>query len=118
MAKRILVVEDSPFQADALGRALSELGCEVSIAPGAKTALERLTENINIVILDTILPDMDGFELCKQIKAARPKGLKVVMTTGKVDAVDAVKAKRSGADDYAVKAEGYQHLLEVVGKYL
>ena len=118
MSKRILIVEDSPFQAEALSGALSELDCEVSIAPMGKRALENLTEDINIVILDTILPDMDGFELCKKIKVERPKGLTVVMTTGKIDAVDAIKAKQNGADDYAVKTEDYQHLMEVVKKYL
>ncbi len=118
MSKKILIVEDSSYQAQALSGALSELDCEVSVVSRGKAALENLAEDINIVILDTILPDMDGFELCKKIKMARPKGLTVVMTTGKIDAVDAIKARQSGADDYAVKTEDYQHLVEVVKKYL
>ncbi len=118
MPKRILIVEDSPFQAEVLSRALSELGCEVFIATSGKKALEDLLKDINIVILDTRLPDIDGFELCKKIKVARPEDLTVVMTTGKIDAVDAFKAKQSGADNYAVKTEDFQHLIDVVKEYL
>ncbi len=118
MSKRILIVEDSAYQAEALRGALSEFDCEVSIVSRGKAALEDLAEDIDIVILDTMLPDMDGFEVCKKIKEARPNGLTVVMTTGKIDAVDAIKARESGADDYAVKTEDFQHLVEVVKKYL
>lgn len=118
MSKRILVVEDSPFQAEVLSNALSELDCEVFIAPEGKTALEEVVKDIHIVILDTRLPDMDGFELCEKIKEVRPEGLIVVMTTGKIDAVDAVRAKQSGADDYAVKTEDFQHLIDVVKRYM
>ena len=118
MPKKILIVEDSPFQAEALRGALSELDCEVSIAYEGKSALGEALKDINILILDTVLPDIGGFELCKRIKAARPEGLTVVMTTGKIDAVDAIKAKESGADDYAVKTEDYKHLIDVVKGYL
>ncbi len=118
MPKRILIVEDSSYQAQALSCALSEFDCEVSIVSRGKAALEDLSKDINIVILDTILPDMDGFEVCRKIKEAWPKGLTVVMTTGKIDAVDAIKARQNGADDYAVKTEDFQHLVEVVKKYL
>ena len=118
MAKKILIVEDSPFQAEDLSEALAELDCEISIAQLGKTALKNLSKDINIVILDTVLPDIDGFELCRKIKAARPDGLTMIMTTGKIDAVDAIKARESGADDYAVKTEGFRHLVDVVKKYL
>ncbi len=119
MSKRILIIEDSPFQAEALSCALSELDCEVSVASEGKAALESLAKDvIDIVILDTVLPDIDGFQLCQKIKKAKPEGLTIVMTTGEIDAVDAIKAKQSGADDYAVKTEDYQHLVEVVKKYL
>lgn len=118
MSKRILIVEDSSFQAGILLGLLSEFDCEVTVASLGKEALENLTKETNIVILDTRLPDIDGFELCKKIKAARPEGLVVVMTTGHIDAVDTLKAKESGADDYAVKTVDYQHLIEVVKKYL
>jgi len=118
MPKKVLVVEDSSFQAEVLKATISELGCEVFIAACGMEAMESLAEDVNIVILDTVLPDIDGFELCGKIKEARPEGLTVVMTTGRIDAVDTFKAKQSGADDYAVKTQDYKHLVEVVRKYL
>ncbi len=118
MAKRIMIVEDSSFQAEALSAALSELGCEVFIVIDGREALEGPLEDMNIAILDTVLPDIDGFELCRKIRTARPEGLTIVMTTGKIDAVDAYKARQNGANDYAVKTEDFQHLIDVVKKYL
>ncbi len=118
MAKKVLIVEDSRFQAEALAGELSGLGCETSIAVDGKEALKKLTQDTELVVLDTKLPDTDGFKLCKEIKAKRPQGLSIVITTAHVDAVDAVKARKSGADDYAVKTEDYGHLVDVIKKYL
>lgn len=116
--KRVLIIEDSLYQAEVLAMGISELGCKTVIAPNGKEALEKLSGDVDLVILDTVLPDTNGFRLCKKIKELKRRGLVVIMTTGKIDSVDVVKARKAGADDYAVKTQDFKHLVGVVKKYL
>lgn len=119
MAKKILIIEDSRFQAAALALELSELGCQTVTAADGKTALEKLAEDIDVVVLDTILPDINGYQLCGMIRKLRPEGtLTVIMTTEKIDSVNISKAREAGADDYAVKTQDFKHLVGVTKKYL
>ncbi len=119
MNKKVLIVEDSRYQADALAMELSELGCDTVTADNGKKALEKLSKDIDIVVLDTVLPDVNGYRLCEMIRKLRPGGtLIVIMTTGKIDAVNISKARAAGADDYAVKTRDFKHLVAVAKKYL
>lgn len=75
------------------------------------------TEKPNLVIIDTLLPDIDGFEVCRRIKAAKGKpSPAVIVITGFIDAVDAVKAKKMGADDYCVKTSDFSQLVGAAKK--
>jgi len=71
------------------------------------------------VITDTKLPGIDGFEVCKQIKEAKlTQNPKVIIITGSMDAVDAVKARKLGADDYCAKTNDFAPLLKAVKQIL
>jgi len=113
---KVLVIEDGDTVRDMLVELLADEGY-VSVGAADGTAgLEAVqAEQPAVIILDTILPDINGFEVCKQITAMAldPKP-KIIMTTSKVDAVDADKARASGADDYVVKTSDFSFLVEAV----
>ena len=67
----------------------------------------------DVVVLDTLLSGIGGFEACKRIKAIN-ENIKVIICTGVVDAVDATRARAAGADDYCVKTENYGLLIAAV----
>ncbi|MDB4900143.1 MAG: multi-sensor hybrid histidine kinase, partial [Gemmatimonadetes bacterium] len=103
--RRILVVEDSATQAAALAVLLERAGYATSVARRADRALEILdAERIDLVLSDVVMPGMDGYELCRRIKAepAR-KQLPVVLLTSLTDPLAVVRGLASGADHYVTK---------------
>lgn len=98
--KRILVVEDEYSINDVLTFALRKEGYEVRSAFNGKEALE-LVENFkpDLVLLDLMLPDMDGFDICKEIS----KNTYVIMLTARGEIFDKIVGLELGADDYIVK---------------
>ena len=98
--KRILVVEDEYSINDVLTFALRKEGYEVRSAFNGKEALE-LVENFkpDLVLLDLMLPDMDGFDICKEIS----KNTYVMMLTARGEIFDKIVGLELGADDYIVK---------------
>ena len=112
MAKKILIVEDSATVCALLNSLFSEQGYEVIIAESGEQVAEKIrTQRPDLAIVDTLLPGMDGFEVTKQIKDL-DKSIKIIVTTGTIDAIDATKARRSGADDYVVKTADFAPLVE------
>jgi two-component system response regulator MprA len=100
---RILVVEDErPFR-DALERVLRNDGYEVELAGDGRAALQALTvRSPDAIVLDVILPELDGIEVCRRLRAAGDR-VPVLMVTA-LDAVeDRVVGLDAGADDYLVK---------------
>ncbi|MFZ3155488.1 response regulator, partial [Pseudomonas sp.] len=88
----ILIAEDSPTQAAQLQYLLESAGCEVRVARNGVEAL-ALTEQWlpNIIISDIVMPQMDGYELCRQLKAsARTQAIPVILVTSLADARDVV----------------------------
>ena len=102
---RVLVVEDSATQAAALALQLEDAGFETVVARRADRALELLErERIDLVLSDVVMPVMDGYELCRRIKA-RPgwERLPVVLLTSLTDPLAIVRGLASGADHYVTK---------------
>ena len=64
------------------------------------------------------LPVMDGFEVCERIKANKDLGTKVMVITGKIDAIDAPRAREAGADDYIVKTSDLSIMINEIRKLL
>ncbi|MEU4743034.1 response regulator transcription factor [Actinosynnema sp. NPDC023658] len=101
---RLLLVEDDAMLAEALSRALRGLGHEVEVAATGERALELLADrrtSADLVLLDVMLPGVDGFEVCRRIRAGDT--VPVILLTARGDAVDVVVGLEGGADDYVVK---------------
>jgi two-component system, OmpR family, response regulator len=100
---RVLVVEDSIKMAALLKRGLEEEGYAVDAASTGKEAVWMATENPNdAIVLDVMLPDIDGFEVCRRIRAAGAWS-PVLMLTAKDGVEDRVQGLDVGADDYLTK---------------
>lgn len=100
---RILMVEDDAEITELLEAYLPRYGLELFSVSSPSTALEKLgIEHYDLVLLDLGLPEMDGLELCKQIKLLYP-ALPVVISTARADVSDKVVAFDVGADDYIAK---------------
>lgn len=100
---RILMVEDDAEITELLEAYLPRYGLELFSVSLPSTALEKLgIEHYDLVLLDLGLPQMDGLELCKQIKSLYP-ALPVVISTARADVSDKVVAFDVGADDYIAK---------------
>ncbi len=107
----ILVIEDDPDIADLLKIHLSDLGYAVDRAADGKTGLEKaLQGNHVLVILDLMLPELDGLEVCKRIRAQNPY-LPILMLTAKAEELDKVLGLELGADDYLTKPFSLRELI-------
>ncbi len=110
----VLLVEDNPDHVTLLERRLTDQGMTVRTAGTAKDALESL-DDIDLVLLDYLLPDKNGLETLEEIR--RRHGPSVVMVTGMGSEEIAVRAMRAGAIDYVVKDANYLRMLpEVVDR--
>ncbi len=107
----ILVIEDDPDIADLLRIHLSDLGYSVERAEDGKTGLDKaLNGNHALVILDLMLPILDGLEVCKRIRA-RDRHLPILMLTAKSEELDKVLGLELGADDYLTKPFSLRELI-------
>lgn len=99
---KILVIEDNPELAQAYRLALSQRGHEVTTeGTGAGGANAALTEHPDVVLLDVMLPDIDGFSVCRHIR--QESDVPIIMLTARDDDGDVIGGLDSGADDYVVK---------------
>lgn len=111
MAASILIIEDDPKISEMLRRGLLFEGYTVETAPDGPSALEKLREfTPDLIILDWMLPGMDGLDVLKRIRAALPD-VPVLMLTAKDSIADRVLGLESGADDYLVKPFAFEELL-------
>jgi two-component system phosphate regulon response regulator OmpR len=102
VGSRILLIEDDARLAEMVSEYLGEAGFRVSVVDRGKAGLERLTrEPFDALVLDLMLPDMDGLEVCRQLRAR--SGTPVLMLTARGDAMDRVVGLEMGADDYLPK---------------
>jgi PAS domain S-box-containing protein len=109
----ILIVEDSPTQAQQLEQLLKENGFKVLIAGNGKEALASLEKNKpELVISDILMPEMDGYELCRQIKADEKfKDIPVILDTVLSEPRDIIKGLECGADNFVIKPYDEEFLL-------
>jgi two-component system copper resistance phosphate regulon response regulator CusR len=108
---RVLVVEDEPYAAAVIARGLREQSFAVDVAPDGATALEYVTVNdYDVVVLDVMLPKMDGFEVCRRL---REDGIAVpiLMLTARGEPNERVAGLDAGADDYLAKPYHFPELL-------
>jgi two-component system OmpR family response regulator len=111
MAQHLLVVDDDAEIRKLLARYLGEQGFRVSVAGSRREFNERIaTEKLDLVILDVLLPDGSGLDLCKQVRTRNP-GLPVILVTALREDVDRIIGLELGADDYIGKPFNPRELL-------
>ena len=104
MVHKILLVDDEVVGLEILKDLLESSGYEVEAVPSGPEALEKLSEGFDLVVLDVMLPQMDGFEIVRRIRAHPVAGgVPVVMLTARKGEEDRQKAVEAGADDYVTK---------------
>jgi DNA-binding response OmpR family regulator len=100
---RLLLVEDDRTIGSSLQQALTGQGYEVTLAPdGASARASFAREPPDLVLLDLGLPDVDGVDLCRELRRAEP-GLAILVLTARQDEADIVVGLDAGADDYVTK---------------
>ena len=110
MVEKILVVEDESKIARFLELELKHEGYEVEISSDGRSGLERIQKgDLNLVILDLMLPLMSGIEVCRRVR--KFSDMPIIMLTAKDDISDKVTGLDSGADDYVTKPFAIEELL-------
>lgn len=111
MAQRLLIADDDNEIRELLEFDLSHSGYDVESAKDGEEALQKaLTGNYDIILLDVMMPKMNGFDVCKNIRAAKPD-VPILMLTAKGTINDKTQGFNSGADDYIVKPFDIQEVL-------
>jgi len=117
--KRILCIEDEPEMIDLIRLILSRRGFEVEGAAGGMEGLEKVRENPpDLVLLDLMMPDMDGWEVYQQMKSNEAtRDIPVIVVTAKAQSIDKVLGLHiAKVDDYISKPFAPQELLNSVDK--
>ncbi|HWT75714.1 MAG TPA: response regulator transcription factor [Mobilitalea sp.] len=114
---RILIVEDELAIAELEKDYLELSGFEVEVETAGDTGAKRaLAEEFDLIILDLMLPDMDGFEICKRIREG--KNIPIIMVSAKRDDIDKIRGLGLGADDYMTKPFSPSELVARVKAHL
>jgi len=107
---KVLLVDDEPNILDFLEMGLVNEGFEVATAQDGMTAVTLVKQfKPQIVILDVMMPGMDGFEVCRMLK--KTENIAIIMLTAKEEVDDRVKGLKLGADDYMIKPFSFEELL-------
>ncbi len=109
----ILIVDDLPKNLQVLGSTLKDEGYQVEFATTGTQAIEWLREKeFDLVLLDVMMPDMDGFEVCKRVRAGEPnKNVPIIFLTAKTDKDSVIQGYELGAQDYVTKPFDSRELL-------
>ena len=120
MNHRILVVDDTPANIQTLAAILKQEGYQISVATNGKQALDvvgRLSPDL--ILLDVMMPEMDGFETCRRLKASESsRQIPVIFLTAKTETTDIVQGFELGAVDYVAKPFNTHELLARVNTHL
>lgn len=113
MARKILVVDDEPVLVETIAYNLEQAGYLVTTVANGASALEAARrETPDLIILDIMLPEMDGLEVCRQLRReSNTVTTPIIMLTAKGEEIDKVVGFEIGADDYVTKPFGRRELL-------
>lgn len=109
--RRVLIVEDDPAMAVALRDGFAYEGYTVLVAEDGATGLRLASEkDVDLIILDVMLPTLSGFDLCQRLRSAG-RNVPVIMVTARGQEVDKVLGLKLGADDYVTKPFSFVELM-------
>lgn len=105
MKKRVLLIEDDPSSVRLVSYTLEQEGYEVLTATNGLEGLKKVREEApDLLVLDVMLPGLDGFEVCRRLRAdEQTAGLPVLMLSAKAQEIDKTTGLKMGADDYLAK---------------
>jgi DNA-binding response OmpR family regulator len=120
MAKKVLVVDDHPDAINILTIILQQGGYDTVTAKDGIEALQKIhDESPDLVLLDVMMPKMDGYEVCREVKAnPETKQIPIIMLSAKTDTASKEKGYQLGAADYVVKPINPSEILNKVKEYL
>ena len=117
---KVLVVDDSPTDLKLMSEPFISQGYDLITAKDGEEALKRVElERPDLIVLDVIMPKLNGFKVCRQIKSSgKLKDIKVILLTSKNQESDKFWGKKQGADAYMTKPFSVEHLLAIAEKLL
>ncbi|MBW4616749.1 MAG: response regulator [Desmonostoc vinosum HA7617-LM4] len=120
LANSILIVDDIPTNIKVLFEFLNQSGFKVFVAKSGESALEKAQEILpNLILLDVMMPGIDGFETCSRLKAnPKTKDIPVIFMTALSESVDKVRGLQIGAVDYITKPIEYEEVLARINVHL
>ncbi len=108
----ILVVDDEEDVAEIVSHFLSEEGYTVQVAHDGEDALEKATSDVDLILLDIMLPGLDGYEVCERLRSrAETETIPIIFLSAKTEEEDQVKGLMLGGDDYLTKPVSPQVIL-------
>ena len=114
---RVLVVDDEENITFLLGSALRHFGFDVTTAATGRQGLDAVRAGeFDLVLLDVMLPDLDGYEVCREIRKAHPR-VPVVFVTARGDLKDVTAGREAGGDSYIVKPIARRSLRSIVNLF-
>lgn len=118
--KRILIVDDEKDIVESIQFKLEFEGFECLIAyDGEEALLKSKRENPDLILLDIMMPKINGYQVCRQLKSDENyKHIPIIMLTAKVQESDRFWGKESGADDYVTKPFEMEKLIQKIRSYL
>src|SRR5690242_2768979 len=116
----ILIVDDNPVNIQIVGEHLRDGGYDISVATsGIKAVAIAAKSNPDLILLDIMMPDMDGYDVCRQLKAnPETQEIPIIFLTAKIDEADIVKGFSLGAVDYVSKPFRSEELMARVATQL
>ena len=117
---KILIVDDEPFNVDVLLQELEELDYELITASNGKEALDQIkSQQLDLILLDLMMPVLDGFAVLKEIKDDDAlRDIPVIIVSAASDSKSIVKGIKQGADDYITKPIDADHLKDKLKDHL
>ena len=117
---RILLVDDEPDIVETVSFMLQARNYSVSVASGGLEGIEKAkNEHPDLVLLDIMMPDVDGYDVCMKLKADEDtKNIPIIMLTAKGESEAVLKSHSLGAEDYVVKPFSLPTLLGKLSKFL
>lgn len=114
----ILIIDDDAAVQDHVGAVLREAGFRTAVASNGLDGLKQLNSvEAHLVILDVTMPEMDGLQTCRLIRATgKHKDVPILMLTSRGDITDMMEARKMGADDYLVKPVDPELLLKKIDR--
>ena len=117
---KVLIVDDEPFNVDYLEQILEDANCQLITASNGKEALDKIqSEQPDLILLDLMMPILDGFAVLAQVKADLVlRDIPVIIISAEHDSKSVVKGIKQGAEDYLTKPVNAELLMKKLKEYL